>query len=116
MLTYNLNRIIQLKGISRPFTYFQNLGYPRNLASRLSQNAIRTLSITKIEELCIHLNCTPNDLFEFRPNANKPLPENHALYQLKREDNAEEIVSLLHDLPIEKIRELAALVKSENEK
>ncbi len=116
MLFFNIPRILQLKGITRPFSHFINLGYSRNAASRMAQNSIQTFTVSKLEEFCIHFNCTPNDLFEFRPNPKHSLPENHPLYQLRREDNAEEIISLLHDLPVEKIRELAALVKTESEK
>jgi hypothetical protein len=116
MLFFNLPRIVKLKGIAKPFSHFIRLGYSPNLASRMSQNTVQAFTVAKLEKYCIEFNCTPNDLFEFRPNPSHPLPADHPLYQLKREDNAEEIITLLHDLPIEKIRELAALVKSESEK
>lgn len=113
MLLFNLPRLVQLKGITRPYSYFMKLGYPRSLASKMSQNQMQSLTLKRLEQFCIHFNCTPNDLFEFRPNPTNPLPPQHALNQLIRENNNEEILSLLHDLPVERIRELAALVKNE---
>lgn len=116
MLLFNLQRLTKLKGINRPFSYFMSLGYPRGLASKMSQSKMQTFSVKRLEELCIHFNCTPNDLFEFRPDSKNPLPESHPLHALKRDDSAEELINLLHDLPVEKIRALAALIKNENSK
>ena len=116
MLFFNLQRLTKLKGINRPFSYFMSLGYPRGLASKMAQSQMQTFSVKRLEELCIHFNCTPNDIFEFRPDSKNPLPETHPLYALKRDDSAEEVINLLHDLPVEKIRELAKLLKNENSK
>jgi len=116
MLFFNLQRLTKLKGINRPFSYFIALGYPRGLASKMAQSKMQTFSVKRLEELCIHFNCTPNDLFEFRPDSKNHLPETHPLYALKRDDSTEEVINLLHDLPVEKIRELAALIKNENSK
>lgn len=116
MLSINLKRLTKLKGISRPFSHFMSLGYSRGLASKMAQNQMQTFSVKRLEELCIHFNCTPNDIFEFRPDSKNPLPETHPLYTLKRDDSTEELINLLHDLPVEKIRALAALIKKENVK
>jgi len=43
------------------------------------------------------------------------VPPEHPLQALKREDNTNEINTLLHNLPIEKIRELAQLVIKEDQ-
>lgn len=116
MLQFNIPRIVKIKGISKPFSHFMNLGYSRATASKMSQNALLSITPEKLERLCIEFNCTPNDLFEYRPSLKNPLPENHPLMALKREEKTTEIYSLLHELPLEKIRELANLVKEEKEK
>lgn len=116
MLFFNLPRILKIKGITHPFSYFMSLEYSRGTASKMAQNQVATFTVSKLEQYCIQFNCTPNDLFDFRPSSLNPLPENHPLYALKREDNTEEINALLHDLPMEKIRELAELVKKGQQK
>ena len=116
MITFNLPRLLKIKGVTRPFSYFMSIGYSRGSASKMSQNTEQGFTLTKLERYCIDFNCTPNDLFDFHPNPKQNLPPDHALYQLNREDNTEEINTLLHELPIEKIRELAQLVKKEKQK
>lgn len=115
MIYFNLKRILKLKGITYPFSYFMSLGYSRGTASKMAQNQVLSFTVDKLEQYCIHFNCTPNDLFEYRPNAVNPLPAEHPLQALKRQDNTSEINALLHNLPIEKIRELAELVLKENQ-
>ena len=116
MISFNLPRLLKTKGITKPFSHFMSLGYSRGLASRMAGNQERGFTLDKLEKYCIHFNCTPNDLFDYHPDSKNRLAPNHPLYQLKREDNTEEINALLHELPLEKIRELAQLIKTEKKK
>lgn len=116
MLLFNLPRLLKIKGVTKPFSYFMSLGYSRGTASKMAQNREQGFTLTKLERYCTDFNCTPNDLFEFHPNANQKLKPDHPLFQLKREDNATQINALLSELPLEKIIELAALVQKEKEK
>lgn len=115
MLTFNLPRLLKIKGVTKPFSYFMKLGYSRGTASKMAQNREMGFTLTKIERYCIDFKCTPNDLFEFHPESKLNLEPNHPLFQLQREDNTSEINALLHELPLEKIKELAELVKKEKE-
>jgi len=116
MLTFNFPRLLKIKGINKPFSHFMSLGYSRGTASKMSQNNVTTFTPQKLERYCIEFNCTPNDLFEYKPSTKDILSENHPLMALKREEKTAEINALLQELPIEKIRELANLVKEEKEK
>ena len=116
MLTFNLPRLLKIKGITKPFSYFMSIGYSRGTASKMAQNLERGFTFDKLERYCIDFNCTPNDLFDFYPNTSKSLPDNHPFFQLKREDNTAAINALLHELPYEKIKELAELVQKEKQK
>lgn len=107
MLYLNLSRILKLRGIQKPFSYFMSLGYSRNTASKMAQNNVISVTPEKLERYCIELKCTPNDLFEYMPSVKNPLPENHPLLTLQREEKIVEINALLQDLSLEKIRELS---------
>src|SRR4051812_39822003 len=110
MIIFNLPRLLRTKGITKPFSHFMSLGYSRGCASKMAGNHERSFTLDKLEKYCIHFNCTPNDLFDFHPGVKHQLNPDHPLYQLKREDNSEEINALLHQLPLEKIRELTELI------
>ena len=111
MIRFNLPRLLKIKGITKPFSYFMSLGYSRGTASKMARNLEQGFTLEKLERYCIDFNCTPNDLFEYHPNNKNKLKPDHPLFQLKREDNTNEINALLHELPLEKIKELADLVK-----
>ena len=82
----------------------------------MSSNKLVSFTPEKLERYCIDFNCTPNDLFEYKPNSKNPLPQNHPLMSLQREEKLAEINTLLQELSIEKITELASLIKADKEK
>jgi hypothetical protein len=61
--------------------------------------------------LCKAFNCTPNDLFDYTDDGRKPLPEDHALLSISKNDTIGEVNKLLNDLPMEKIEELYKILK-----
>lgn len=63
-----------------------------------------------MEKLCFLLHCTPNDLFEWRPDKNTLGAENHPLKALMREKPSPHISELVRDLPVEKMGELEAMI------
>jgi hypothetical protein len=90
-----------------------NMGYSKSIAYRMSKNDTYNFTTKKLEQLCLALNCSPNDLFEYIPKKNNSIPQNHPLNNLIRQDQSQIIHSLLQELPVEKILELADLVKKE---
>ena len=113
MLVFNLTRLLKIKGISNPTRFFMNMGYSKSIAYRMSKNDTYNFTTNKLEQLCLALNCSPNDLFEYIPEKNSTITPSHPLNHLIRHDKTQIIYSLLHELPIEKILELADLVKKE---
>ena len=113
MLVFNLTRLLKIKGISNPTRFFMNMGYSKSIAYRMSKNDTYNFTTKKLEQLCLALNCSPNDLFEYIPKKNNSIPQNHPLNNLIRQDQSQIIHSLLQELPVEKILELAELVKKE---
>jgi hypothetical protein len=79
------------------------------VASRLLSYGLPNVNINNIGKLCVAMNCTPNDLFDWRPETSAPLSENHALKALIRED-AVNLAELLKDIPAEKLGDLHAMI------
>lgn len=116
MLHLDFVRILKMRGIHKPFSHFLKLGYSRTTASKMAGNKLLSITPEKLERYCIEFNCTPNDLFEYKPNKKNPLPENHPLMSLQREEKLSTISTLLQELSIEKITELANLLNADREK
>ena len=78
------------------------------IASRLL-SPLTNVKVSSVGRLCELLNCTPNDLFDWKPSAASPIPETHALKTLVRED-AVHLTELLRDIPAEKLADLHAMI------
>ena len=79
------------------------------VASRLLSYGLPNVNINNIGRLCVAMNCTPNDLFDWKPETSTPLSENHALQALVRDDPVD-LAELLKDIPAEKLADLHAMI------
>lgn len=111
MLIFNPERVFALRGIAGKVGYLvrQGLSYP--LARRLIEGDGLSVRFKNVELLCVLLNCTPNDLFEWRPTEKDQVGENHALNQLKRAALSPDLQQLIKDIPADKFEEVAALLQ-----
>jgi DNA-binding Xre family transcriptional regulator len=112
MLYLNFIRIFDLKGIKRPFSYLTSIGYSPGYASRIANNQIGQINTARLEKICRDLNCTPNDILDFRPKPNDTLPTDHALHTLTKKEISNEITAKINALPIEKIQQIHDIIKN----
>lgn len=109
MLIFNPRRMFGLRGIERPNNFLVRNGFTAMIASRLLAAGLANVKVSNVGRLCELLNCTPNDLFEWRHPANTSLPENHALKALIRQE-ARPLADLLKDVPAEKLADLQLMI------
>ncbi|HEX6124661.1 MAG TPA: hypothetical protein VFZ23_04745 [Pyrinomonadaceae bacterium] len=109
MLIFNPRRMFGLRGIERPNNFLVRNGFTSMIASRLLAPGLSSVKVGNVGRLCQLLNCTPNDLFDWSPTGNSPLPENHALKALVRHE-ARPLADLLKDVPAEKLADLQAMI------
>jgi hypothetical protein len=109
MLIYNLRRVLALRGIDKPHAFLVKNGFPPSSASNMLSFYPVVFKVKALEKLCIALNCTPNDLFEWRASGDSVIPENHSLKTLVKE-KASPIAEMVKDLPVEKLSELEAII------
>ncbi len=108
MLQYNLKRLFQLKGISRPVVFLVNAGFTRGIATRLANNTTLNVSPSHIEKLCIAFKCTPNDLMEWTPDKPEQVNENNPLCGLISSSAPMfDLRNIGVDLPYDKLPEFA---------
>lgn len=110
MLKFNPRRIFALRGIEKPSAFLTRQGIAASTASKFMKAQSSMFKIKYVEMICVLLNCTPNDLFDWKPDANKPLPETHPLNALQRTEKIANIREMLHDMPVEKLAQLENLV------
>ena len=111
MLRLNVMRILGLRGIERPYSYLRKHGFVHSTAGNIINNRVLQIRVEQIEQLCLLLTCTPNDLFEWREGKGETIAENHPVQQLKREQTTQHISRLVKDLPVEKLGKLSQMIE-----
>ena len=111
MLVFNPQRMFDLRKIDKPYSMLVKNGFAKSSASNLLNYYSRRVTVEHIEKLCLILNCTPNDLFEWRGKTDESLTENHPLNSLKRSDKSESLTELIKKIPVEKLAQVDELLR-----
>lgn len=103
---------MKLRGIDKPYAFLVKNGFVSQTATNMVNNQLGRITPQQMEKLCLALFCTPNDLFEWKPEANSANAETHPLKALVREKPAPSFSELVKDLPVEKMGELEEFIKN----
>lgn len=103
MLKLDISRVLLLKGGMKPFTFLLKLGFKRAKAFNVANNRNSSVALEDLEQICLRLNCTPNDVLEWSPSKPEDDIANHALQSIRRKDNAVGVVKLVQGLPAEEL-------------
>lgn len=106
MLYLNLQAIFEAKGIDNPANFLWKNGFTRHTAHNLLYNKSEGINFKHLEKLCLILNCTPNDIFNWQ-NKHKLLNEDaHPLKQIKKEKSKGNLSLKLRAMSVDKLNEL----------
>jgi DNA-binding Xre family transcriptional regulator len=111
MIRYNFDRIFKARGIERPFTFLRKAGFSDNFATKINQNKVKRLNLEEIERLCVLLKCTPNDFFEWTPDSDNQVNEDHPLNDIRRSDIVIDITKTLNSVPLGQLAEIEQMIK-----
>ncbi len=84
MLVLNIKKELAAKNITKPLSWLTKLGISRDCALKLLSGKAKRVDLSHIELICLHLHCTPNDLFSWTPapHAQQRLAK-HPLQEIK---------------------------------
>jgi len=107
--------MFDLRGVERPYTWLVKNGFVAQTASNWARNNIGYIKPDQMEKLCFLLNCTPNDLFEWREDNKTVVHDAHALRTLRREAPARSVADMTRDIPADKLEKLGEILAKLNE-
>lgn len=110
MLFFNIQRILDVRGIENHYRWLTHNGIVPQTATTWLKYEIGYVKAKHIELLCNRLNCTPNDLFEWREDTKTVLHDTHALRSLKRDATARSIADMTRAIPADKLEKLGELL------
>ncbi len=106
MLHLDLYRVIEDKGIENAHLFLRQNGFSAHVTSRLLNNKVDSISFKHLEQICLALNCTIDDIFSWKTEDPKQIYKNHALQKLKRGESKGNITHKLKQLPLDKLNEV----------
>jgi len=110
MFKFNVERIVELRGIEKPVKFLMTHGFTYQQAATLLSGEMNLVRLWQLERLCDILNCTPNDLMSWTPDAKRVLPAAHSLNTLQKPVKQVNIQQIIKDIPIEKLDEFENMV------
>jgi len=106
MLVFDIKRVLAMRGIDEPYRWLVRNGFVPQTATTWTKYRIGYVKPEHIEKLCLLLNCTPNDLFQWREDNKTVVPEGHALRSLKKSNTH----LALRDIPADKLEKLGEML------
>ncbi len=104
MLTIKIAHVLNSRGIDNHFNFLVRSGFSNHTAHNLLSFKTRSFRLDHIEKLCRILVCEPNDLVAYTPSANYPVPKNHPLNNLiKNDETSTTITNTLRYLPYKEL-------------
>lgn len=110
MLVYRFERVFKARGIHRPFTFLKKAGFSESFAAKITKKRVMRLNLREIERLCVLLHCTPNDFYEWTPDDNQQVAEDHPIHVIKKSDKVFELTKTLNTIPLDQLDEIEALI------
>jgi hypothetical protein len=84
-------------------------GFNRSTAGRLLHMQTEHVKIEHVQKLCLMINCTPNDLYEWRPAPGSSAAD-HPLETIKHGSAGATIDDFVREMPLEKLRDLESML------
>ncbi len=111
MIKFYIKDVLRVKGYKPNTHILQRMGLRYTAANRLIKGEARSLTLDHLEMLCTFLNCTPNDILNFVPKTDSPLPEEHPLHQITKPLHQDSPVDFIKGMTPDQAAEATALVK-----
>ena len=114
MLYFDIKRILKTRGIDEPYRWLVKNGFvPQTVHSWLNYQ-LGYIKPDHLERLCLLLNCTPNDLFDWREDGKTVVHDTHALRTLAKPPPDTNIQTTLRELPLDKLEKLGDILAELN--
>jgi len=111
MLVFNPRRMFERRLIKKPHRELVKTGIAPSTATNLLNYQNLRVTVEIIEKICLMLNCTPNDLFEWQSRTDETIPDAHALNSLKPAEKPENLSELMKTIPVEKLSQIDEFVR-----
>lgn len=111
MLYFDLKPIFKLRGIENPYSTLVKAGISPQSATKILNQTNYVFRLKHAEIICKILNCTPNNLLNWKADNEEKLPDSHELHKLKKDNS--DLHQTLKEMSIEQLNQIALLIKQQ---
>ena len=111
MLKFTCKNVMTARGINEKQRYMRENGLSYHKCYRLLTVDLNSINLYDLEKLCLALNCTPNDLFEWTPDKPEEDTDTTALGGLKTSSRQTNLSKIIKQLPLDKLNEIAKILE-----
>ncbi len=111
MLRYNFSRILKARGIEKPVGYLKNAEFSDNFAIKVKNNRVVRINLRELERLCLVLQCTPNDFYEWIPDKDVQTDPNHPLNAVKKSEKVIDLTKMLNSIPLGYLEDIQSVIE-----
>lgn len=104
-IVLNILPVLTIRNIKTPFTYLIQLGICPASASKMLNGKAVQINFRQLTSLCLHLNCTPNDLFAIREMTLNPIHQLNKL-DIYTENEVVDIDANWHNKSVKEVKGL----------
>lgn len=116
MITLYIKEMLKLKNLKPTASTLVKMGMTWITANNMLNNQAKSISFENLEKICIGLNCTPNELFNFIPDK-KGLGPDYVLHEIKKQVSPLSLQDVLQRMPMkELIEKTKILIDNESTK
>lgn len=106
MLSVNIQRITEIMGIQRPYSFMVGHGFTPQTAKDLLAGRIKRLDLRHLEKLCRIFGCEPYDLLDYTPDKKHTGSGKDPLAFLTKAKPAANIHTLAANLSLKEMEDL----------
>ena len=114
MLYFNLKPILAVRQIEKPYAFLVKIGIAPQTAHKIMNDDSHVMRLDNLTLICKALYCEPNDLLQYKPDKNNPIPQNHPLNNLIQKQEDINWQQQLKTMPLSKLRQITDILNKED--
>ncbi|WP_276978870.1 helix-turn-helix transcriptional regulator, partial [Flavobacterium filum] len=99
MITLYIKEMLRYKNLKPTASTLAKMGISWITANNMLSNKAKSITFDHVEKLCIGLNCTPNELFNYKPDK-KGVGPDYVIHEIKKEGTPLALQDVLQRMPM----------------
>lgn len=116
MIANNIKNLLYLRQIEKPRAWMIDKRISPKNADKLLSNEQRHIKFDDIEKLCLHLNCSPAELFIWQPDTEADNIPGHPLQAIRSDKAMPDVLSKLKFASLDELKKVDEFLQWSREK